>query len=109
MVATVQKYAEAFAKIGWRGPFNIQLRRDADGSFKCHEFGGRTSGSTSARRLMGYDEMRMLMRAFVGRDLGPAIDDDSRSPGFVQKTLTDYFVPTQDVEVLKRTGSWHKR
>ncbi len=109
MASVVRASARAFAGIGWRGSLNVQLRLRPDGGCAIHEFNGRMSGSTSARRLLGYDEVRLLVRAFAGRDLGPAPDEQPpRGEGYVVRSLTDYFVPLAKAAVLRETGRWSR-
>jgi carbamoylphosphate synthase large subunit len=106
LIDVTKAYAEAMARAGWRGSFNVQLKRQPDGAYKAHEMNGRMTGSTSARRWLGYDEIRMLVREFVGIDLGPAKDESGPFASCVARSLTDYPVFAKHVETLRRNGVW---
>jgi len=66
---TMLKYAQAMSSIGWRGMFNLQCRK-TDKGYIGIEMNGRMSGSTSARSLMGFDDLRMMISAFYNVDIG---------------------------------------
>lgn len=55
-----------FHPLGFRGPLNIQLQRDRNGSFKIFEFNSRFTGATHARYLLGYNELEPVLRDQVG-------------------------------------------
>ena len=108
LLESTRTAAQALASIGWRGSVNIQFKRTPGGQFKINEMNGRMSGSTSARRLMGFDEIRLLYKAFTGQDPGlpaSASDGDASS---VTRTLTDCLAPAKDVAALRRDGVWRK-
>jgi carbamoylphosphate synthase large subunit len=54
--------SQKFHQIGVRGPLNIQLQRGQEGGFKIFEFNCRFTGATSARFLLGYNELDLLLR-----------------------------------------------
>ena len=58
------RIANAFGSAGWRGPLNAQCQKRPDGSYAIYEYNGRFTGATSARALLGYDEVGMAMEAF---------------------------------------------
>jgi carbamoylphosphate synthase large subunit len=63
------KAADAFAAAaiaaGWRGPFNVQAKRDGSG-WKVIELNGRFSGGTSCRLHLGFDEVALLVNEWLG-------------------------------------------
>lgn len=65
------KWVTAFADAGWRGPVNIQCQRGRDGKLAIYEYNGRFTGATSARSLLGFDEVGMVMRDWLGYELRP--------------------------------------
>ena len=67
--ALARQCGSVFAAAGWRGPLNIQCREAPDGSLCIHELNGRFTGITEARRLLGYDEVALAIRHFVGREI----------------------------------------
>jgi carbamoyl-phosphate synthase large subunit len=58
--------AAAFSQAGWCGPLNVQCQQRPDGSFAIYEFNGRFTGATSARALLGYDEVGLALSAWAG-------------------------------------------
>ena len=52
---------------GWRGPLNVQTKRDGAGGYRIIELNGRFTGGTSGRLLLGFDEVRLLLDDLVGR------------------------------------------
>jgi carbamoyl-phosphate synthase large subunit len=103
----VRKFAVAISEAGWRGMFNIQCKKN-HGEFIPHEMNGRMSGSTSARRWMGYDELRILIQSFKGIDIGQDERDILHEDGFVYRSLTDYFIPYNAIHDFEGKGFWTK-
>jgi carbamoyl-phosphate synthase large subunit len=101
-----RQYAEAIAAIGWRGMFNLQCRQDPEGQYLAHEMNGRMSGSSSARRWLGFDEIRQLVQAFAGIDIGPGEEAPFDRVDSVQRSLTDYLVPADGLSALVQHGVW---
>lgn len=101
-----RRFAEAIAARGWQGPFNLQCKKRRDGSYAGFEMNGRMSGSTSARRHMGYDEMEILVRLLCPERRLPALPPVPASQVRVLKTLVD--LPLDDVRIahLEETGVW---
>lgn len=62
-------FSKAFSNRGWRGSLNVQLKPDDQSKFHAFEFNGRVSGSTSARYLMGFDEVGILISAFCNQQI----------------------------------------
>ncbi len=61
--------AAAAVAEGWRGPLNVQAKRAAGGGWQTIELNGRFSGGTSARLLLGFDEVAILVNCWVGREV----------------------------------------
>lgn len=66
VLAAGRRWALTFAESGWRGPLNIQGIRDAGGAITIYEYNGRFTGSTAARRLLGFDEVGLVLRDWLG-------------------------------------------
>ena len=60
------RIATSFALSGWRGPINSQCQYLPGFGFQIYEFNGRFTGATSARALLGYDEVGMALHWFAG-------------------------------------------
>ena len=104
-----RQYALAIAESGWRGVFNFQCKKSNDGQFFGNEFGGRIAGGSSARRLLGFDEIRLMIQAFCEMDIGADPADESRSQdGYVVRALTDNFMSRDAIERLTVEGQWER-
>ena len=64
------------------------------------------SGSTSARRWLGFDEPRLLFQAFQGHDIGPDPREVAGLQGMVRRMLTDYFIPSCAAAQFNDSGVW---
>lgn len=104
---TMLKYAQSMSSIGWRGMFNLQCRK-TDSGYIGIEMNGRMSGSTSARSLMGFDDLRMMIKAFYKFDIGPDKRIERPTSGIVYRSFTDMFVSESDKEVLATEKVWTK-
>ena len=99
-------FAQAMAKLGWAGPFNLQCKRLPTGEFVGFEMNGRMTATTSARLHLGFDELGSMARMFVG---GGWLNDltISKPPRqWVTKARTDRCVRDEDAAKLLRIGSW---
>ena len=64
--ALAWRAAGIFSETGWRGPLNVQCQRCPDGRLVIYEYSGRFTGATSARALLGYDEVGLALEQFAG-------------------------------------------
>ncbi len=96
--------AEKYGSLGWRGLLNLQFKKDRQGMWKLFELNPRMVGASSARVLVGFDEIGML----VGEYLGGEIIEDMSSQNFkdirVMKTLVDVPYKHDDYDGLKMRG-----
>lgn len=103
--ALARQCGAAFAAAGWRGPLNIQCLEAPDGSLHIHEFNGRFTGATEARRLLGYDEVALAIHHFLGRD----IVQDPRAPDtfpLAVRVLTTRAPDAARLSALEHAGCW---
>ncbi|MFM9916045.1 MAG: hypothetical protein ACKVOX_09590 [Rhizobacter sp.] len=63
--ALALRVARTFSEAGWRGPLNAQCQLCPDGRFAIYEYNGRFTGATSARALLGYDEVGLALEQFA--------------------------------------------
>jgi carbamoylphosphate synthase large subunit len=96
------RFGEVLAREGWRGPLNIQTRRVGSG-YVPFEVNGRFNGTTSARTALGFDEMRLTLKAFLDLDIGPSRPTAS---DVVLRRLRDIPLETRQVAELETTGMW---
>ncbi|NML27791.1 ATP-grasp domain-containing protein [Zoogloea dura] len=105
LLALGRRCASAFAAEGWRGPLNIQCQRSPAGDYGIYEFNGRYTGATSARRLLGYDEVGMGLAHFAGIQLDTA-PSPTAWPVDVLRLPVSRALETSRIEQLKRDGHW---
>lgn len=105
LLAIVHQFAECAVKEGWRGPFNIQLKKDSHHGFQTIEMNGRFSGGTSARFYLGFDEVGHLINMWTGSDIVP---DTSEKEGIdmITKILSDFPIRRIDMEQLQAEKVW---
>lgn len=66
-----EAYGHALAAQGWRGPYHLQCKRDAEGRYWPIELHGRLGGGTAGRALLGHDELGELLRHWLGDEVLP--------------------------------------
>jgi carbamoyl-phosphate synthase large subunit len=98
--------AVKFSKAGWRGCLNIQGRINKADEFIAFEFNGRMTGSTSARLLLGFDELGLLVQHFVGDNLLPSSPYHGTADREVQEILACYIANSTDKLILHNTQYW---
>jgi len=103
-----ERCIRAFANAGWRGPMHIQCQQAPDDRLVIFEFNGRVNGSTTARCLMGYDEVELAVKTFAGRELKPAGTSRRASPQVVRRAV-DTAPQPEDVARLARDGFWRRQ
>ena len=98
------RYARIVAAEGWRGPFNVQAKRDHHGEWRVIELNGRFSGGTSARRLLGFDEVGWVINKFLGRS---AIPEDTVKPSNrIVRLFLDTPLNESAIASLQDSGAW---
>jgi len=103
-----RQFAKVFYKNSWYGPLNIQMKQDKKGNWKVIELSSRHTGSTSARALLGYDEIGILMDIFVPEFKIPNLTRAKIVKGQVFKYLQDNLLLDNDKEILKTNKVWKK-
>lgn len=96
----------AFSEAGWRGPVNIQCQKAPDGQLYIYEYNGRISGASAARYFMGFDEMGILIRCFLKRELSDVPHSINKK---VFRYMTDRIIPDQARTELETKGFWQKK
>jgi carbamoyl-phosphate synthase large subunit len=107
--ALTLSFAERLAAEGAGGPLNVEARRDRRGGWKAQEINLRNTGSTPALFLLGFDELGMIVRAFVPEASFPEMRPDQQAP-IDQVDRRNYAYPMSDVAMarLKREGVWER-
>ncbi|MGE3723986.1 MAG: hypothetical protein AB7I41_00435 [Candidatus Sericytochromatia bacterium] len=109
LLALGQSCAKAFRDQGWRGSFNLQAKKDRQNQWRIFEFSPRMTGSLSARRLLGYDEMGLLLNQFAPKAPFPAEPIQAQSQGLVMRSLKDDFIAYDALQQLQKEQQWHKK
>ncbi len=97
--------AGVFAELGWRGPLNLQCQRSRDGELKIFELNGRFTGATSARYLLGYDEVGLAVRWHALHQL-PDVVPGVEACTAVARLPESCSIQSKLVEVLRPNGRW---
>lgn len=100
-----QRWAEVFSRAGWRGPLNIQCQRGPDGALVIYELNGRFTGATHARYLLGFDEVGLSLRDWLGL---PAPPPSIKGRSVVRFPIGRMADP-RDVQRLQNDGFWLAR
>lgn len=100
-----ERCATAFAAEGWRGPLNIQCQHRPTGDYGIYEFNGRYTGATSARCLLGYDEVALGLAHFGGIPIetGPS---SGAAAGDVIRLPVSRALDADRIAQLRRDGHW---
>ncbi len=105
LVEIALRFARHAAEEGWRGTFNIQLKKDLKHGYQAIEMNGRFSGGTSARYYLGFDEVAWILTEWLG--------DDVLSPNpvpsgieLVKRSLVDFGLKKSDMTSLEENGVW---
>lgn len=106
LLSIAHNFSTAMAKIGWRGPFNLQLKRDPRHGFQAIEMNGRFSGGTSARRHLGFDEVALILNQWLHDNLVPMLGPPVGLNSVVNKSLSDFPVPQAEQDTLQQERVW---
>ena len=105
--ATAGDYARALATEGWRGPLNVQCRRDDNGDFLMFELAGRFAGGLGAREVLGWHETETVLAAIFPDRFGRT----SCAPNAVAltgKRSQTVGIDTQALASLRDDGIWRR-
>jgi hypothetical protein len=97
-------FGAVMAAEGWRGPLNVQAKRDREGAWRAIELNGRFSGGTSARRLVGFDEVALTLNEWAGREVAPL--HGPRSGAVVAREFADRVFDGVAAQELERSSVW---
>lgn len=101
------KFARVMAQKGWRGPLNIQYKKDAKHGFNAIEMNGRFSGGTSARFYIGLDEVQITLNDWLGEGTIPKKElHDNYSA--VERLPSDFPIRHSDETTLLNNHFWRK-
>jgi carbamoylphosphate synthase large subunit len=107
LLQLVRKFAEAAIKEDWRGPFNIQLKKDPKYGFRVIEMNGRFSGGTSARYYLGFDEVAITINDWIGEEVVPT--QMQEGVNVVTKILSDFEIVEAHIDTLEKEKVWSRK
>jgi len=103
IIGLARRWAATFAAAGWRGPLNIQCQRDRGGELCIYEYNGRFTGASEARRLLGFDEVGIALRDWLGL---PLPTPGAATAQRVVRYLSSKALLPADIQRLQRDGCW---
>jgi carbamoyl-phosphate synthase large subunit len=106
LLSIAHDFSKAMAKIGWRGPFNLQLKRDPRHGLQAIEMNGRFSGGTSARRHLGFDEVALTLNQWLHGTHVPVLAPPVGINSVVNRSLSDFPVSQADHHTLQQERVW---
>jgi len=106
LMQIASRFSTEMAQLGWRGSLNLELKRDPRYGLQAIEMNGRCGGGTSARRLLGFDEVALTINQWLGQPIiavsGPPVGENYA----VNKSLSDFPIPSEGLDTLRREGVW---
>lgn len=104
---TAGGYANALSAAGWRGPLNVQCRRDASGEFFMFELAGRFAGGLGGREVLGMHETETVLAAIFPDRFGRTLAaPNSMAVTFKQPQTVG--IDTQALDSLRDEGVWRR-
>lgn len=103
LVRVARQHAQALAEDGWRGPCNVQLKRDPTAGWQVIEVNGRFTGATHARRLLGFDEVGRALRQWLGSE---SVAEDGPATARPGRAEHGRWRADEDVASLQARGQW---
>lgn len=100
------RFGQALSKLGWRGPYNVQCKRDTSAELIPIEINGRFGGGTAGRRELGYDELAWAVNQWLGGDFVPLDSPGEWQSDLVVSKLADYALPHRPLQTLAERGQW---
>ncbi len=98
--------ARAFSGFGWRGPLNVQCQATPEGELVIHEFNGRYTGATGARRLLGRDEVGPALALFTGHRFDA--QECAAPPAEVVRVTATVAAEPGHLRALEAQGAWRR-
>lgn len=100
-------YARELSASGWRGPLNVQCRRDEKGKFFMFELAGRFAGGLGGREVVGIPEAETVLATIFPDRFGNAVP--LRSPLSVAlKQSRTLGINAESLAQLQEEGVWRR-
>lgn len=98
------RWVDSFAGAGWRGPVNIQCQRDQNGNLNIYEYNGRFTGATSARVLLGFDEVGITLSMWLNNDFSKL--SPIKNQKTVIRTPVSRLIDQRKTHQIRQYGYW---
>jgi carbamoylphosphate synthase large subunit len=105
----IESYSRILAAQGWWGFLNIQSRLDKNNKWRVFELNPRLTGASSARLLLGMDELGSLLNAEKPEWKFPMYSNRNMRKNHIYKYLSDYAVDENDIRDFKENKKWIKK
>lgn len=100
----VRKEAERICKaFAPRGPFNIQMRKNAKGEAVCFELNVRFSGTTPMRTHFGFKDVEAMVKEYLLEE--PIDNCFAVTEGIACRYTNEFYVTGNPMAQLEKTGS----
>lgn len=107
MMDIADGFFKAFAEEGWRGPINLQLKKDERFGYQPIEINGRFVGATSGRCLLGFDQVGRLINEWIGEEVIIELPEPEGIT-LVTKSLCDFALKQTDMDTLGEHNEWER-
>ncbi|MET0103560.1 MAG: hypothetical protein ABW072_00260 [Sedimenticola sp.] len=108
LIEIAHGFARSAIEEGWRGPLNIQFKKDGVHGYQAIEMNGRFSGGTSGRLYLGFDEVRELLNEWFGDEVVPGSPFQGITTS-VKRSLTDFAFSQEYALDLERNKIWESQ
>jgi carbamoylphosphate synthase large subunit len=105
MQVLAENWVTNIVESGWRGPLNIQSQKSHNGEIYIYEFNGRFTGATAGRVAMGFDEVGIILKMWLG-DF-PLIAS-AQQHDFISRASVSKVLDQQKVQKLTVDKRWKK-
>ena len=104
---TAGGYARSLSTAGWRGPLNVQCRRDANGEFFMFELAGRFAGGLGGREVLGLDETETVLATIFPERFG-TMPRPAGNVAFTLKQPRTVGIDRNALASLRDEGVWRR-
>jgi carbamoylphosphate synthase large subunit len=101
VIALAKEWVEKIILAGWVGPINIQFQRKITGEYLIYEYNGRFTGATSARYYLGFDELGIQLKLWIGKKLPFQNSKTCESVQRIPKSKPFYLSQIDDLRTQK--------
>lgn len=100
-----EEWVSKIVEAGWKGPLNIQTQKTPSGEIFIYEFNGRFTGATSGRVYLGFDEVGITLKLWLGEFPDSIIKEQN---DLVYRAPVSRVLEKSKIEQLKTNKVWKK-